>query len=342
METPSVSLHPIRRNGFQASCEACRKAKARCDHQEPCSRCTRQGKDCVFKSSPGSVVRPTKRPVISSEHQQAGTISRKPSETTPNPLSLHTGGFLSQSHRPAGFPTGYMGPTGFGGVLQENKFASLWEDSPSVGISEPSSRSRTADTFRDLGTTILAWLPEQSIYLKIINHVQEDFFCLCFFGQYAPSRLLDDFWQEFGPLLSAPPQSAAHNRASETITAATKEHLPIPSSNADWLQSISGPRTRWELIGELFVGIGAAAFAMPVHDPLYAQIIPQGSSKTAFAGSMLECAEACRTISLEISTQTNILHVILLNHMVTLQSMLGRFLSPFASSIPFARCEVRG
>lgn len=43
-----------RRNGKAASCEPCRKAKIRCDHQKPCSRCQQRGLSakCIFHPAP--------------------------------------------------------------------------------------------------------------------------------------------------------------------------------------------------------------------------------------------------------------------------------------------------
>ncbi|KAK4505168.1 hypothetical protein PRZ48_003131 [Zasmidium cellare] len=43
-----------RRNGKAASCEPCRKAKIRCDHQKPCGRCTSRGLTarCIYHPAP--------------------------------------------------------------------------------------------------------------------------------------------------------------------------------------------------------------------------------------------------------------------------------------------------
>ncbi|WPG99931.1 Hypothetical protein R9X50_00275400 [Acrodontium crateriforme] len=43
-----------RRNGTVPSCEPCRKAKVRCDHEKPCRRCTRRGEtdECLYHPAP--------------------------------------------------------------------------------------------------------------------------------------------------------------------------------------------------------------------------------------------------------------------------------------------------
>lgn len=44
----------VRRNGIASSCEPCRKSKLACNHELPCSRCTRGRKECYYHPSPMS------------------------------------------------------------------------------------------------------------------------------------------------------------------------------------------------------------------------------------------------------------------------------------------------
>ncbi|KAK0469315.1 uncharacterized protein EV420DRAFT_23298 [Desarmillaria tabescens] len=40
------------RRSRQMSCQACAQAKAKCDLEQPCSKCTTRGKDCVYVNDP--------------------------------------------------------------------------------------------------------------------------------------------------------------------------------------------------------------------------------------------------------------------------------------------------
>ena len=44
----------VRRNGIASSCEPCRKSKLACNHELPCSRCTKGRKDCYYHPNPMS------------------------------------------------------------------------------------------------------------------------------------------------------------------------------------------------------------------------------------------------------------------------------------------------
>ncbi|SJL10103.1 uncharacterized protein ARMOST_13485 [Armillaria ostoyae] len=50
------------RHSRQKSCQACAQAKAKCDLQEPCSKCISRGKECLYINDPA-----VSRPITSSE-----------------------------------------------------------------------------------------------------------------------------------------------------------------------------------------------------------------------------------------------------------------------------------
>ncbi|KAI1803421.1 hypothetical protein F4811DRAFT_524737 [Daldinia bambusicola] len=99
-----------RRNGSQASCERCRKAKIRCDHHQPvCTPCRRRGLEsqCWYHPAPltkrrGPRILPTRPASTESSHieqdgiaaesrAQSHTIEIAPSEETPK---FHTWPFI--------------------------------------------------------------------------------------------------------------------------------------------------------------------------------------------------------------------------------------------------------
>ena len=149
-----------------------------------------------------------------------------------------------------------------------------------------------------------------------VGHVFNDRCTLRHFAQ--------ELWRTYGPMLREPPESSSHAKISEAITESTRQPHIIPKSNPDWLASICGPNTRWEGIGEIFVAIGSVAFSVPTHDALCKELVPDGTSKKAFACTMLECADACCMLSDEVSTQSSLSQVMLLADIVSLQSELGR------------------
>lgn len=333
-----------RKNGFEPSCEACRKAKAKCDHQAPCSRCVRQGKTCFFHPAPMSQLRrrsPDGRPqAVSALREPVRTgagSSLKRSASSPlraeggeapstrqgaaalHPWTLQTGAVLTYSRRPASFRVGYMGSTGFGAILQEHKSASLWENPDS----QPSDSHQPNFWGRRFGASILAWLPTQSLFEQVIDH-QAGMSTNHMFADSSTTRYFtQEFWAAFGSSLRESPDSAAYADMCETITRNTRHPIPTPSSNSEWLASFCGEKTRWEGIGEIFIGMGACAFSVPDHYLLCRDLVPEGSSKKSFALTMLECADACAMLSDEISAQSSLSQVMLLNDIVGLQAMLG-------------------
>lgn len=320
-----------RKNGFEASCENCRKAKAKCDHQSPCSRCVRQGKTCFFHPAPMSFVRrPDQASGIKRRASSPVREPRRPAPAarteleTPNPLTLHTGAILGYSRRPAAFRVGYMGSTGFGAILQEYKNASQWENPDG----QPHDSTNRQPFWYEggpgvrFGSSILAWLPRRETFERVIQYLDHQSFTQSFSAP-AMKHFSKEFWREYGDQLRESPQSAGHHKAAEALTANTRKPLPFPSSNEEWLRSISGSNTRWELVGEVFISMASTAFSLPLHDPLYSELIPAATGKKSFACTMLECADACCLLSDEVATQNHLLQVVLLNDIVGLQSMLG-------------------
>lgn len=113
-----------RRNGKAASCEPCRKAKIRCDHQKPCSRCQHRGlaNRCIYHPAP--LTRPRAGQILdltsSSYEWQADT--RCP---TPSP------GIVSHSDTPASGSNGRL-PLRMSWASESIPAYRHWQHAPSL------------------------------------------------------------------------------------------------------------------------------------------------------------------------------------------------------------------
>lgn len=242
-----------------------------------------------------------------------------------NPLTLQTGGVIGYSRRPASFRVGYMGSTGFGAILRENETASLW-DHPDGQSADQVQQSFWYGTGpgRRFATSILAWLPKQALVFRVIDFLTDLDLGHIMVDPLTTYHFAREFDREFGHALRQSPESSALGKMSEVITTNTRQPLAIPATNREWLDSFCGPKTRWESIGAIFVALGSAAFSIPLHEPLYRELVPEGTSKKSFACTMLECADACCMLSDEVSSHSSLWQVRLLNDIVGLQSVLGK------------------
>lgn len=338
MESYSPSLTVRRKNGMQPSCENCRIAKARCDHNNPCERCTRQRKKCYFHPAPMSGMRKASTPT---NHLKRPSDSVPASEATrPPPAKRNTAppavdrgaeataiaqpltplGY-SYSRAPAKMTLGYMGSTGFGAILQENKFASLWDNSDSQPLEAVQSNASDNGYSSAFGASILAWLPRRNLFERAID----------FFGSHDSTVFCDQlvmhhfakFWTTYDHLLREPQSTESLRALSDILTQNTSKPVCVPSSNSEWLDSFSGENSRWEFIGIVFISMGFSAFSVPSSDPLFSTFLPKNMSRKNYACTMLECADAILAMVEKLSNSGSLFQVWLLIYCIQLQSMVA-------------------
>lgn len=129
------------------------------------------------------------------------------------------------------------------------------------------------------------------------------------------------FWTVFGHLADSPKNSANLRKLSEILCKNTSSPFPIPNSNEEYVASFTGPETRWDTLGLMFIVYSACAFFVPPHDPLLSRLVPEGRTRKAFCISLLECADACYLVADELCP-SNLLSITLLSQCINLQSQL--------------------
>ena len=97
---------------------------------------------------------------------------------------------------------------------------------------------------------------------------------------------------------------------------------PLRASHSTniWIESFSGKRLPWEILGNLFAIFGIAIMSMSDWDPLF--ITAENAnpySKRQYAGEMRECAQACLALCNDVDS-LNDLVVCLMSAIFSLQS----------------------
>ena len=342
MSSPHPNGLPLRRNGKPQSCEPCRKAKAACDHELPtCKRCNRRGIAVQCTYHPAPLTRLPTSPV------ERARIQKKPGNgTNPGPTRYHgqnaTGVsnllFLvnqrvqdSQTLRVTS--SEFLGPTSFSAVFRDNQ-ANIGEDLLMLQTEDEISSEINSEQDQwwkserlSLGTGILKHFPEQPLCWRLITrHISS-----CDVELHIPTMkyCLESIWSTYGDFLKEPRSQDSLTAMAQTIL--RNELVPIPScrSTGEWLQSFTGNRLRWEIIGTFFAIFGLAVMTMP--DLESSSLIKEDEAvgdRRKYVRKMSECAEAC-LILCDDSSAVNEYVVWLMHHIHTLNSVYSGDASRF-------------
>ena len=119
---------------------------------------------------------------------------------------------------------------------------------------------------------------------------------------------LTRFWDTYGHLLDEPRSS--HNLASlstslckNTATFRNSNDLAVPKSTAEFLDSFTGHKSRWDMLGSIIVAVGFVALSLPPTDPFLCELLPRGMLVKDFGASLLEVADACLMLCDELDVQ---------------------------------------
>ena len=350
----------VRRNGIASSCEPCRKSKLACDHELPCSRCIRGKKDCYYHPSPMSRANTTvvpdpahlpdgpnepNEPNEPNSPQSFDYSFRKLShdghkgrpnhdgDTKASPLStpfnLEPGAPIRYNRGPSRYVPGFLGSTGHSATLLNNKGLVGEDDLSGDPIMSAPEWCETCNENQNLvrfGTTILAWLPNRDVceeamarYFRVTLAVTS---CKPMYDLY-----VQRFWDTYGPLLLEPRCSSNMACVSKSLCKNTafksSNDLSIPKSTPEFLDSFTGPRSRWDMLGSVMIAIGFVALSLPPTDPFLHALLPKNMLVKDFATSLLEVGDACLMLCDELDVQNNLLSLLLLYKCTCYQAVIG-------------------
>ncbi|GKZ25442.1 hypothetical protein AbraIFM66951_000654 [Aspergillus brasiliensis] len=269
-----------RKNGREPACEACRRRKLACDHETPaCQRCRRLSLKCVYLANPltkggARNLSETGSPaVLSNESEGVPSTKTCPGAQSTTPI-------LESSAE-------YLGPTSFASVFVEHRDrfevdqtlrTPTSEDTNGFGVPTPKQSGNPTITPRmlQLGVQILQNLPDEQTCNLLFVHPMA-LMDACFRPAYRIAS--EKMWDEYRNVLRL--RSSEHLQyVAKRLSECSQTPLPAEQDPHRWIESFSGKRTRWELLGSLFTYWSSAASQLPVqHD-----IINQYCRQRAFKG----------------------------------------------------------
>lgn len=260
-----------RRNGQQAACEPCRKAKLKCDHALPvCSRCRKRRKpgQCIVIGSPTARAElPYHNWSVSQQSASNGEVGRATIKA-----SAETSGFL--------------GPTSFAATVQHGDL----EDPKAGSEAKPGMGVVDSDQLR-LGVQVLMALPTEQACHDLLEWYLDTVVVVA--SHKLTRRLtLKAFWHSYGHLL----QNQRNKGDLENIARELFHNGSISLKQIDdpmeWIASFSGTNTRWEVLGLLFVAFAYAILSGPEHI-LNAGFGVKNVDRDGLVGQMKKCVERC-------------------------------------------------
>ncbi|KAI9728332.1 MAG: hypothetical protein M1828_003732 [Chrysothrix sp. TS-e1954] len=132
----------------------------------------------------------------------------------------------------------------------------------------------------------------------------------------------DTFWATFADDLQTPRKAENLARLAELLCQNTVKPQGIPETTSAWFDSINGVKSRWEMVGLLFIRY--AIFAKTANHPeaVSNELVPSNTDQRKVATTMFLCAEACLNIAENLDAHTNMLVVFLRERCFTIQSVL--------------------
>jgi hypothetical protein len=103
---------------------------------------------------------------------------------------------------------------------------------------------------------------------------------------------LQAFWDTFGSLLDEPRKVENMENIATVLSFNGRKSIERPDDPRDWVAVFTGPKTRWETLGTLFVGFGYACISLPDSD---LKVMTGGAAvnRANLLAEMKECVEAC-------------------------------------------------
>lgn len=335
----------LRRNGKPQSCEPCRKSKLGCDHALPiCKRCIQRKIQyrCVYHPAPL-----TKKPASTEGSQEphsppihtVAAIGRDPVEWIGPELHTHMP-TPDADNRAGDEPAGYLGPTSYSAIFHENELGATQEDFSEqttnaiyseYDIGKPAARGKCnleAQEHIDQGVRILQRFPDKLLCDRLIERYFE--VCDVMLPEPLIYHVTRSIWSTYGTYLKEPRSTEQLSIMSGDLCKTAMTPVSSSSSTEEWMESVSGRRLRWEMLGNIFSVLGLSVMTMSDWDPLFATM-NNGSpyNKRDYGGKMRECAEACLALCNDVDA-VNEFVVGLMSSAYALQSFYEGDASMFA------------
>lgn len=255
---------------------------------------------CTYKASLGKIKAGNQYAVQAARVERNHGPSSKLSRSLLLLVSQRSSG--SESHP----PTGFFGPTSYAAVFRENQ-VNIGEDLSNVGQEEDSgpesslrqlpSSSNEDDQWKaserlNLGVGILMHFPNRNLSQRFLDRNLK----LCDQVLHEPTMRFchESMWSTYGNFLTDPRQSELLSTMAEKLFRNGSMPLPPCRSTREWLESFTGERLRWELVGTFFAMFGLSIMTLSDWNPLFT-FDEEGHTgdRKSYARKMGECADAC-------------------------------------------------
>ena len=221
-----------------------------------------------------------------------------------------------------------MGSTSPFAVLLEHKNlmgADIWnENTLSVEIENDNPNAVR------FGMAILVWLPPRSVCEEAMSRYWRIAMSLTSMKTILDTyifRFLDTFGESvISPHTSEKLATVSRSLCRNTAANGTKSfdcEMAVPTTTAEWLDSFTGERSRWDVLGIIFLVFGALATVLPETDPFLERLVPDSMKPRDYGTSMLEVGDACLLLCDELGPHGNLLSLLLLYRCVVFQSVAG-------------------
>jgi Fungal Zn(2)-Cys(6) binuclear cluster domain len=275
---------PLRRNGQQAACEPCRKAKLRCDHALPvCSRCKkrRTPTQCVVLATPI-----TKSPLPTTVPSKASSQTLSQVSNPAFGVEIRVGP-RHDSKWSSFESSGFLGPTSFSATVQHDSLG----DEPKIASDANAEMDvEKAEQLR-IGVQVLMRLPEEEACQVLMEWYLDNVVVV---GVHKLSRrmTLKALWLAYGHLLRGQRNAVELEVIARDVLRNGRVSLKQVDDPLEWIASFSGANTRWEVIGLLFVAFAYALLSLPENE-LSLILREKGRDRNALVAEMKSCIEAC-------------------------------------------------
>ncbi|KAI2822908.1 transcriptional regulator family: Fungal Specific TF [Aspergillus niger] len=307
-----------RRNGRKAACEACRRRKLACDHNQPtCHRCQKHSLECIYLS-------------------QSNRTNCGISEGAPRSLAGSGAPFSevhatsAENHRVADrstplidSPNEYLGPTSFTSVFVEHGDCFELEDT-----------NRTSEIRRDSAPDPQVDTPLVQLGARILSQIPEEHDCSTLFSSHinpndgwirlAGRHSLDRMWDAFRPALRRRSEEDMLETAT-ILTRNSKTPLQKKQDPQAWLTSFTGTQMRWETIGILYTYWACGAVSSSSESQAVARYC-QGHSSVTNTKQLMARFKHCALLCIDLCKQlgsVNLLFVYLLYKHNILEGILS-------------------
>ncbi|XRM44978.1 hypothetical protein ABZX51_008080 [Aspergillus tubingensis] len=300
-----------RKNGREPACEACRRRKLACDHGTPaCQRCRRLSLKCVYLANPLTKDRARSLPEAESPTALSNESDGPPSTKT-CPGAQSTTPILESSAE-------YLGPTSFASVFVEHRDRFEVDQALRIPASKDINRVEVQSSTQpgnptitprmlQLGVQILQNLPDELTCNLLFVHPMA-LMDACFRPAYRVAS--DKMWDEYRDVLRL--RNSEHLQyVARRFSECSLTPLPAEQNPHRWIESFSGKRTRWELLGSLFTIWSSAASQLPVqHD-----VITQYCRQHAFKGpkELMVHFKRCASMCIELCSQLGAINILFVN-----------------------------